>query len=236
MRNRQLVRFVLLAAVCSISAVSAGCAQIARGQTCGPAGCQPSLLHGPTVPIRFPARPPKQTYATGEAAIDHSQFVTRGELAKWTDATKANVQKTADAVNQVNEHSQSVGVRVEELDTQVKQHVAGLAEQIAGVNNDVADKVGRLKQDLPELVKTPAGQAATEAAKELITQAAGAQALPLLTTAAAMGGPPAVVLSIVGWLILRRLKMNLSAPKSGGAGGAAGDPFRGADRQSAGRD
>ncbi|HJT31058.1 MAG TPA: hypothetical protein VJ783_03250 [Pirellulales bacterium] len=229
---RPLAHSLAALALCVAIALT-GCAQIARGQGILPSNCQ--ILRGPTVPIRYPARPPKQTYANGEASIDHSQFVTRGELQKWTDATKANVQKTADAVNQVNDHSQSVAQSVDELKTATQQNHAGLAGAIADAKQEIED----IKIEIPELVKSPAGaeakKVAIEVAGQLVTQVAGQQAMPLLQSAALFGGPPAVVAAVGLWLVLRTLKKRLPAIQQvearlqsfGGAGGAAAaDPFQ----------
>lgn len=234
----------LLVALCCFT----GCAQVARGQqVCGPNGfCPPRLIRiAPQggMPQRYPAdaantRPTLASGVSSEAGTDHSVFVRRDELKKWTDSVKANFELHTETINGTRELAQAAEQKATDLKDATDQTQAGLAGKIVDVEKQLGDKIENIKIEIPKLLDSSAGQAAKQAAGqvagELVAQAAGPQALPLLKVAALFGGPPAVVAAIGAWFVLRTVKRRLPAIQTvearlqsfGGAGGAAPNPFR----------
>lgn len=224
-----------------------GCAQIARGQQAWPPRCN-IIRVAPSggMPQRYPSdpasvRPTLAASGVSESTIDHSVFVRRDELKKWADSVKANFELHTETINGTRELAQAADQKVGDLKDAVDQTQAGLAGKIVDVQTQLGAQIEQVKSDLPGLLASPAGQAAKQAAGQvacdLVAQAAGPQAMPLLKAAGLFGGPPAVVAAIGLWLMTRALKKRLPAIQQvearlqsfGGAGGAAPAPFRAAD-------
>lgn len=202
-----------------------------RAPRAAPRSPPPSRFDGAAQQPQVPS-----TYAAAAAAApDLAQYVTQAQLRAALNgyATRAEIDKLVkSSETALNQHGAQIGGLavegdalknlVEKLRVAQNKNAQTIEADIKTVIETTRAKLTELNDVVQSLAATPGGQQIVAAGGNWLDQTTGFAATAILTKVFTFAGLPGVGLAIGAWLVSRRLKN-----QTGGAGGAAGDPFRG---------
>lgn len=216
--------------------------QCRPGQPCAPHYVQPARQQ-PRQPSTYadPASQQPQLAQVQVNAPDLSKYALKSDLQNYVtrDEAMAALKQLQQQAGTLGEDQQSFKQRLEELVKKTNQNFSTVQEDLKSFNAAAADKVAAIDEKVSNLAATPAGAAVVAAGGNWLDSHLFVGAAAILTNLGLPGlGVIAGVLAARKFLVPKlpaNMQADLDQLKSkvqsaiGGGGGAAADPFRGAE-------